>query len=85
MKNLNYKIIKWRDPTSASEWKDTEQIKKWAKETAKETNTSVGVIVYQTKHYLVVAATEDAQGNYGDYTIIYKCLIKSIKTIRRKG
>jgi len=84
MKKNNYKEIKWHDPTSESSWKDEDEIKDWAKATAKETNTSVGEIVYKTKHYIVVAATTTNDGRYGDYTLIYKCLIKSIKPIKRR-
>lgn len=70
--------VKWQDTMSESDWKDIDEIKKWAKK-ERAICVSVGWLVERTKKYIVVAGSKGVNDeDYGDFIRIPRAIIKKI-------
>lgn len=63
--------VKWKDHFSDSAWKALSEIEDWVKENSKPCTTR-GTVIYQDDEILVLSASDDGGGNYGDLMAIYK-------------
>ena len=69
-------IWKWRDAHTFGEWTDLEEAKKFAEDSWNNPNVSYGEKVFETKNYVVVAASKNTHGKLlGDLTMIPKSLL----------
>jgi hypothetical protein len=69
IKNL-YKTIKWKDHFSNSEWQTKKEIKLWASRPV--ICITKGIITYEDKNVIVLSATTDGHGHYGENMCILK-------------
>lgn len=75
MEKQQYKTIKWLDHFSDSEWQTKREIKNWASKPL--ICKTKGIITYEDKYVIVLSATKDGNGRYGENMCILKsCIVK---------
>lgn len=76
---MNHQCVKitWQDHFSDSNWLDVDEIKEWIKKDVLKNCTTVGVISYEDDLVIVVSASDDGRGDFGENMVIFKkCIIK---------
>ena len=70
MKKPHYKTISWEDHFGDSEWQTKKEIKKWASKPL--ICRTKGIITFENKKVIVLSATFDGHGHYGENICILK-------------